>query len=412
MLYNLLVIIRDRWAENSLKARFVAQIFKASSNINIFYVVRNERELFREKWSPNKAELATSASGVLFSYFLKMLRSPKDLHEEISRRLFKKEIEYTLGSDGFVSVLSKTLSQYFAATARSDNITAFLRNEKSPKIFLIDEFMSIETLNLKLLKQMGIVIYVSQDVASENYDFGSNLISRRLMYKLEQKILQIADLIIACSERDRLRYLEMGAKKVIFYPNVYPILEFEPCVKDKNPSVVIVFRNRWGIKGAINFDAIFKALSKLDKRIKVYVIGMKPQQVPGNIDLEHYEYVPNKLEYAKILSKSWIGINIGIHRGGSNERKYDYAMAGLVVFSDIFGCRGDLLPNEYTYLDNNDLAAKVEQLLRFGQEKIMVMGIENREQALSLAEKQLDLVTKSIKALLPVTEHETTTKDI
>jgi hypothetical protein len=404
----MLVIIRDRWEETSLKARFVAQIFRANSNANIFYVVRNEKELFREKWSSDKVELATSTSGVLFSYLLMILKSPKDLHDGISRRLFKRKIGYTLGSEGFISVLSKTFSQYFAATTRSDKIMAFLRNKSSPKIFLIDEFMSIKTLDLKFLKQMGRVIYVSQDVASENYDFGNNLISRRLMSKLEHKILRIADLTIACSKRDQLRYGEMGAKNVIFYPNIYPIKDFEPCDKDKNLSISIVFRNRWGPKSAIGFNEIFKAFSKLDKRIKVYVIGMKPQLVPGNIELEHYEYFPSKLDYARILSKSWLGINIGIHKGGSNERKYDYAMAGLIVFSDIFGCRGDLLPNEYTYLDNNDLVAKLGQLLEFDRKKIIEMGIENRKQALSLAEKQRGIVTKSIKALLRITENRAT----
>ena len=53
---------------------------------------------------------------------------------------------------------------------------------------------------------------------------------------------------------------------------------------------------------------------------------------------------------------------MGIHLGGTNERKYDYAMAGLVVFSDNLGVRGDLLPHEYTYVDSYDLAAKLEQL--------------------------------------------------
>jgi hypothetical protein len=91
-----------------------------------------------------------------------------------------------------------------------------------------------------------------------------------------------------------------------------------------------------------------------------------------------------------ILSKSWIGINIGIHKGGSNERKYDYAMAGLVVFSDVLGCRGDLLAHEYCYLDHNDLAVKLEQLLELGQEKIIEMGLENRKQAISLAGKTFE----------------------
>ena len=195
-----------------------------------------------------------------------MLKSPKDLHDRVLRRLFKREFGGALVTEGFISVLSETLDQYFATTARSDNIMPFLRNMNSPKIFLIDEFMSIRTLDLKSLKQLGTIIYVSQDIASERYGFGDSIIARRLMYKLEREILQIADLVIACSERDRLRYVEMGAKSVIFYPNIYPIKEFEMGVKDKNPSISIVLRNRWGTKSAISFNAIFKALSKLDNK--------------------------------------------------------------------------------------------------------------------------------------------------
>ena len=114
----------------------------------------------------------------------------------------------------------------------------------------------------------------------------------------------------------------------------------------------------------------------------------------------------------RILSKSWIGINIGIHKGGSNERKYDYAMAGLVVFSDTLGCRGDLLPHEFAYIDNNDLAAKLNQLIKFGKEKINEMGIENRKCTLSFAEEQRDIISRSIKVLLPVIEQERTIQDV
>jgi len=394
-----LVIIRDRWDEISPKARFVAKIFRSSLNINLFYIMRNERKIFSEKWSLDKVELATSTSGVLFNYLLMMLKSPKDLHDRILRRLLKRELRGILVTEGFISVLSETLAQYFDTTARSDYIIPFLRNMNSPRIFLIDEFMSIRTLDLKLLKQLGAVIYVSQDVASERYGFEDNIVARRLMYKLEREILQRADLIIACSERDQLKYIEMGAKNVIFYPNIYPIMEFETGIKDTNPSISVVLRNLWGTKSALNFNAVFKALSKIDKKIKIYVIGMEPQRVPRNIKLEHYEYIPNKLDYMRILSKSWIGINIGIHKGGSNERKYDYAMAGLVVFSDILGCRGDLLPHEYTYLDNNDLAAKLEQLIELGQKKIIEMGIENRKQAISLGEKQREKLLSTINTM-------------
>jgi hypothetical protein len=72
---------------------------------------------------------------------------------------------------------------------------------------------------------------------------------------------------------------------------------------------------------------------------------------------------------------------------GTNERKYDYAEAGTVVFSDTLGARGDLLPHEYTYVDSHDLAAKINQLLEFGKVSITEMGAENRKHVLSMAEK-------------------------
>ena len=287
--------------------------------------------MFTEKWSPNKVELATSTSGVFLNHLLIMLKSPKDLHDRILKRLCKINQKNSFITKGFISVLSEILDQYFATTARSNDIIPFLKDMNSSKIFLIDEFMSIRTLDLKLLKQLGTVIYVSQDVVSERYDFGDNIVARKLMYTFEREILQSADLVIACSGRDQLRYIEMGAKNVIFYPNIYPIKEFEMGIKDKNPSISVVLRNCWGTESVKSFNAIFTALSKINKRIKVYVVGIEPQQIPRNIKLEHYEYIPNKLDYMNILSKSWIGINIGIHKGGSNERKYDYAMAGLVV---------------------------------------------------------------------------------
>jgi len=110
------------------------------------------------------------------------------------------------------------------------------------------------------------------------------------------------------------------------------------------------------------------------------MIGIKPKRVPKNVKLEYKEFIQSKLDYLKVLSKSWIGINVGIHKAGTNERKYDYAEAGTVVFSDTLGARGDLLPHE--------LAAKIGQLLEFGKASLIEMGKENRDQVLSIAEKQ------------------------
>jgi hypothetical protein len=213
---------------------------------------------------------------------------------------------------------------------------------------------------------------------------------------LEHDAVALSDLVVACSERDRLKYLEMGARKVLFYPNIYPITEFEAACKDQEPCLSIVLRGHWGEEINRSLEEIFKALSCINKKIKVNLIGINSLYVPTNVELQHYEYFPNKMDYLTILSKSWIGINIGIHLGGTNERKYDYAMAGLVVFSDNFGSRGDLIPHEFTYVDAEDFAAKLSQLLRFGKERLFEMGLENREQALFLAETQKRTVLAAI----------------
>jgi hypothetical protein len=265
---------------------------------------------------------------------------------------------------------------------------------------LIDEFLSINTVNLKKLKNLGSIIYVSQDVAYNRYGFRDNLITRELMYKLELSAIAQVDVVIACSERDRLKYLEMGAKKAVYYPNIYPIKEFEPKVKDQLPTISIVSRGHWDLKAGKSLEEIFKALSYSSRTIKVTVIGVKPKMVPKNIRLQHYEFIPSKLDYLNILSESWIGINIGFHMAGSNERKYDYAMAGLVVFSDTMGVRGDLLTHEYTYVDSQDLAAKLEQLLQLGKDRIGEMGDQNRDQALFLAQNQRGILLKTVHELV------------
>ena len=118
------------------------------------------------------------------------------------------------------------------------------------------------------------------------------------------------------------------------------------------------------------------------------MIGIEPKKVPKNITLEYRKFIPSKLEYLQLLSKSWIGINIGIHMAGTNERKYDYAEAGIVILSDSLGSRGDLLKFEYTFVDEFDLSAKLEQLFELGRTKLCQMGKDNRQFALQLSEKK------------------------
>lgn len=389
----MLIIIRDGDKELSQKTRFITELVKPLSNTKFLYVFRKDEEKFKEKWAHNKIELATSTKALLIYFFLIMLKSPRDLRDGLLRRLFHKKIENTFIKEGILSIISMAFYQYFGRSARTHRLTSSLRKINLPKIFLIDEFWSINSVRLKDLIDLGSIIYVSQDLAYNRFGYGDNLVTRVLMFKLERDFVIHANLVIASSEMERLKYLEMGAQKAIFYPNLYLSADFEPIGKDEMPSISIVLRGRWGPRGEKSLGKVFRALACLDRQIKVYMIGMKPKEVPKKVLLEHKTFIPSKLDYLKLLSKSWIGINVGIHKGGANERKYNYAEAGLVVFSDNLGARGDLLPYEYTYVDSHDLAAKINQLLEFGKTRIIEMGKENRNYTLNFAErKRMDLL--------------------
>ena len=374
---------------------FIVQTYKLNSNEDFFYAFKTADSRFAEKWGKNQVNLSASIFGNFMHFFLMLVKDPRNIHDGLMKRLLRRKSIRVLCVEGFFSILSETIGEYFDKSARTSELLNFLRKLASPKIFFIDESVSIRIINLKVLKLLGTVAYVSQDVAYDRYNFGNNVITKTLMYKLESDAVAISDLVVACSERDRVKYLEMGARKVIFYPNIYPISEFEPASKDPDPCISIVLKGCWGSKVNKSLEEVFKALSRINKSIKVNLIGIDSQYVPKNLELHHYEYVPNKIDYLTLLSKSWIGINIGIHLGGTNERKYDYAMAGLVIFSDAFGSRGDFLPHEYTFVDRQDLTAKLEQILEYGKELIEEMGLKNRKQAIDLAERQRkNLLTK------------------
>ena len=162
------------------------------------------------------------------------------------------------------------------------------------------------------------------------------------------------------------------------------------------PSISIVLRGHWGSIAEKSLEEIFNAFAYLNRQIRVYTIGIRPSRVPQNVNLKHKDFIETKPDYLKILSKSWIGINVGIHKAGTNERKYDYAEAGTVVLSDSLGARGDLIPYEYTYVDYQDLAAKVGQLLDFGKARLAEMGRNNRKHVQRMAAKERKRALDSI----------------
>jgi hypothetical protein len=392
------IVIR-KGEELSLKTNYVVQLINQRFRNRVFLVFKNEKERFTERWSPNQANLSSSTFGLILYYLLIMLKSPRNSRNDLMARLSLRKRRQILTEEGFLSTLSRTLYLHYGTSARDGRLMNQLENLKTPKIFIVDEFISLNCLDLKKLHALGPVIYVSQDIASNRFCFSDSIITKSLTLKLERAAIPNIDLVVACSERERTQYLEMGARNAIFYPNLYPTAEFEPGPKDDTASLSIVLRGHWGSRAEKSLEQVFNMLAFLNKQITVYMLGMMPKRVPNNVKLEHVEFVKDKLEYLRILSKSWIGVNIGIHMAGTNERKYDYAEAGTVVCSDTLGSRGDLLPYEYTYIDTHDMAAKMRQLLDFGKERLSQMGKENRKHSLHLAEKQQRILAANIEEL-------------
>lgn len=395
----MIIVIRNE-EKLSLKTNFILKLIRQNSNEKILCVFRRESEKLIEKWDIEEIQLSFSTSGLILYYLQVFLKSPKDIYKRFLFRFSHRKHKHVLTEKGFLSMLIQTLYLHFGSSARDSKVLKFIAKKNSPKIFLIDEFLSLNCLNLKKIKLMGPIIYVSQDIAFNRFGFADNLFTRKLMFRLEKDAINNVDLIIACSEMEQLKYFEMGAKKVIYYPNIYPTNEFNPICKDQIPSISIVLREHWGSIAEQSLKTIFNALRQIDRQLRVYLIGIKPHKIPKNIILQHIEFIPDKSDYLKLLSRSWIGINVGIHNAGTNERKYDYAESGTVVLSDNFGTRGDLLPNEYTYIDSQDLSAKINQLLKFGKTKLEEMGDENRNHVIFFAnQKRKNILTRLNKII-------------
>ncbi len=396
-----LIVIRNE-EKISPKTQFLLNLVKKQNpEITIITVYRRESQKFIEKWSRETIQLRSSNLSIILSYSLMLLKSPLDFRDGLMFRFFAKKRENTLTGHGLFSTISNILYLLLGSSAQNNNFMSYLsRQGHLCKVFLIDEFVSIKCLNIINLHRLGPIIYVSQDVAHNRFGFGNNSITKQLTFRLERDAVANFDLVVACSQMECLKYLDMGARKASFYPNIYPTDDFKAIDKDQIPSICIVLRGHWGSVAEKSLESVFSALGHINQTIKVYMIGTRPKKIPKNVIIENHGFIPSKTAYLKLLSKSWVGINMGIHMAGTNERKYDYAEAGLVVFSDSAGSRGDLLPYEYAFVDSFDLAAKIVQLLEFGPQKIAEMGKENRRLALLLAEKGranlLDFVSNMI----------------
>ena len=137
---------------------------------------------------------------------------------------------------------------------------------------------------------------------------------------------------------------------------------------------------------------------KNPQKVKLKFVGNLISRLAINfkwkVKAEFTGFINNRNEFLKKLSEAHIGINFAFKLGGTNVRKYDYALAGLVVLSNPYGCRGEPLPYEYCFLDPADLATKISALKN---EKVEEMGLKNQENVLELYRRSYKNLKEKLK---------------
>ena len=174
----MLVIIRNE-ETLSQKTKFVLHLLNQTQKTKFLYVFKKESNKFKEKWLKNEVQLPSTALSLLIYYSFMLLKSPKDARNGLMARLSLARRKHLLIGAGFLSTLSRTLYLRFGISARTNRLFRFLDQSSFQNFFLIDEFLSLKCIDLKKLKLLGPLIYVSQDTAYNRFGFGDHYITRK-----------------------------------------------------------------------------------------------------------------------------------------------------------------------------------------------------------------------------------------
>ena len=137
---------------------------KNKFNVDFLILFRKPSQKFVERWSSNQIQLPFSTKSLIVYYLFGLLKSPKDFRDGLMARFFfKRRRQVILTEKGFLLISSRVLYLFFGSSARTDKVMLKLKQQNSPMIFLVDEFLSLNCLNLEKLSKMGSIVYVSQD---------------------------------------------------------------------------------------------------------------------------------------------------------------------------------------------------------------------------------------------------------
>lgn len=234
-------------------------------------------------------------------------------------------------------------------------------------------------------------VYLSHDYEPE---FATDWYLRSLINKRIDSALRKTDLLVVASERDRLSYLSHGIlaeDRVVVYPNIFPPAPgWEGGAELKRssaPFTLAMVATGWlGERGSREDAEFLGSALRLLPRARVRVLSFGDELgaalarvLPDTVELRAFGRVPERDDFLRALSGAHAGLNLAHWAGGTNVKKYDYALAGLVVLSNPLGARGGLIPHEWTFADGADLVAKVAELMDLGSSTAARMGRENSE---------------------------------
>ena|GEM_PF-1887331 len=244
----------------------------------------------------------------------------------------------------------------------------------------------------------SIILYLSHDF----YLDGIPSILRSIAKTYEGNLIENADLVLVSGRRDKELYQEeygLKEEKLVTYANVFPPLDppytlgrlRKTIIKNKydQPTIVLNAGSKLSINNLKEYVyEVNKAVKEIEG-LRIVALGDRISKVArevewGSNELDILPHIPDRVSFLNYLSRGHIGINYAYKLMGTNVKRFDFALAGLVILSRIMGARGELLPYEYTYLDYADLNVKLSKLLEYDLEK---MGYENRVEALNIASK-------------------------
>lgn len=275
---------------------------------------------------------------------------------------------------------------------RKESLSRLVKEINERDIVVFDGlkgFIMAKPIMDKLLKIRNLrKIYLSHNFEADYYKGLKTWIVEQ-----EKKAAMNSDIILAASTRDATRYildLNIEKEKIIVLPNIFPV-SYKPKEKLARKTAAIIAGSSPHIANKIGEFLLQHELIEV-----LLYIGKIPPKKRHNTKAEliYIRYIKDRRELLEMLSQAHLGINFGLWLGGTNVKKYDYALAGLTIYSGGTGFRGEWLPGEIPYTDLYDLAAKISE---HDIDKLLAWGSQNKKIAENIYESAVHKLRNKLR---------------